>query len=259
MQKSILLKTTALIITAFCFLNELSAGWFICHVYKGKVGKDSVTLSIQIEKKYSTTKKNWLSIDGVCISNGSNEPIPLSGRLDVETSEIVISKKNDSVYWRLKPSGKSLIGSYGSLHSKSQPVNLQEVANLNDTTYHSEIETIGVGITQDTSLPKYLLRGIYSIRKYEDARMDRLELVDKKTNEIYQAIDVSMVDFPVGNLVTNIFRNVELRKNLHSDDGDLIIWCRAGKHGGYVTAVYDTNAGKYVLDPEAQPYDSDNL
>lgn len=258
MQKSILLKTSSVIIAIFCFLNELSAGWFICHIYKGQIGKDSVIISMQIQRKYSTTTGDYLSVYGVFLNNTYQTPIPISGKFNIKNHEIILSQKNDiadSAYWHLKIIGESLIGSYIVGQGKSEHIILKEVANLIDTPYHSKIETIGVSILQDTSLNKYLLRGIYSIRQYQDARMDRLELVDKETNKIFQVIDLSVIDFPAGNLVTNIFKNVEIQKNINSADyGNLIIWCRAGKRGGYVTATYDSMLGMYKLNPEAQKY-----
>lgn len=64
---------------------------------------------------------------------------------------------------------------------------------------------------QDTSLEKYLLAGVYTINPLQDAKMDSLKLIDKRTGKTFQVIDLSLLDFPAGNLITNIFRMLKYK------------------------------------------------
>ncbi len=93
---------------------------------------------------------------------------------------------------------------------------------------------------QNASLKEFLLIGIYSRKgRYKDAQMDQLKLVDKKSGKIFQTLDFSSIPTQVGNVITNIFLNVEVGD--YDKDGcpDILIWNRIGKMGEPLYAYYN--------------------
>lgn len=76
--------------------------------------------------------------------------------------------------------------------------------------------------------------------------MDRLEIVRKKDNSIFQTIDFSKIESPTGNVFTIIYANipmVDTKTNLFQVSNDI------GRTGGLLTVTFNAKTQKFKLNP----------
>lgn len=252
-----MLNKIILVILSVLLFNKGNAGTHICYIYKGMIGSDSILLNLQLENLPPTKKSHMLNVNGVYIYKKNNLPITLLGSLDLLNKELVLKEviggKNIAVL-KMGFSEKLMTGNRIKTNSThSQFVRLCETANLIDTAAFSNKILSGVEIIQDTSLKNYLLVGVYSkMLRYYDAEMDQIKLIDKKTGNVFQIIDLSSVDTPSGVVIENIFKNVEIID--HNKDGydDIAIWNNAGKWKSHIYIYYNPLLKKFELNPKPE-------
>ncbi len=234
------------------FMMHASAGWFICYVYKGMIGKDSVVLFLQMTPHYSDMENKDLPVHGVYINKKSNEPVSLEGffyRINNKVQLIHRDQHGKQTQLIEFPfSSPALINGTWSDSNENKKVSLINTGSMIDTLYMDSTKPID--ILMDTSLKDAYLVGIYSREvsgSNNSAKMDKLKVIDKKTGKLAQEIDLSDLDFECGNVFTILFKNVQLRD--YNKDGypDLLIWQKAGKMGSAFYALYDPKKKKFIV------------
>ncbi|MCC9074286.1 hypothetical protein LNQ49_22085 [Flavobacterium sp. F-65] len=247
-MKSTILKIIVLLIFG---TTNTYAGWYKCYNYKGTIDKYPISFSIQITEEYFGEKaKKAFNINGVYKYDKHNNPIKLEGKIDFKNNKAFIyeiqNNKNTAVF-EFNFSEKECNGTWTNLTTKKVlPLHLSFISKLTDT---SEKHTFNnIEILQSNSLTDYYFVGIYSKKPEVDrAQMDKLKIIRKSNNSVFQTLNFSKIETQTGNVMTVIYDNVE---NVNLKTKTLIISNNIGRVGGYLTVEYDSKTNSFKIDPE---------
>jgi len=241
-----------ILLVLLCFgLTNVYAGWYECYNFKGTIGNYPITLSIQIRKGYfgEKEKKNF-NVIGVYKYDKFNNPINLEGKIDFATNkaslyEITGNKYTATIEFEFTKGSPQ--GVWKNLATKKVlPLELKYISQLLDTVAENEVSD--VGILQTNSLPDFYFVGDYSkIAGADRAQMNKLNIIRKKDNSIYQTIDFSKINSQTGNVMTIIFSNVEI---LDENKQRLKVTNNIGRVGGFLTIVFNSKTKRFILNPE---------
>ncbi len=239
-----------LIIVFFAIgITKSHAGWYECYNYKGTIGNYPITLSIQITEDYFGEKdKKEFNINAVYKYDKYNNPIKLEAILknnkirlyenheDQQTAvlEFDFSEPISTGYWT------------NSKNKKRLALNLKYISKLNDKTGNDVFEA--VEILQLYALKDYYFMGVYSKGENEmRARMERIKIMNKKDDTLFQIMDFNDLDLSVGNIVTIIYQNITVND---FNNSQVYIWCDVGKMGGWFELKFDKQKNKFISDFE---------
>ncbi|BFM45331.1 hypothetical protein CFS9_39720 [Flavobacterium sp. CFS9] len=244
MKKSILSILIFIII-----VTKTYAGWYECFSYKGKIDKYPISLSFQIKEGYFGAKnKKHLNLIGVYKYDKRNTPIRLEGVIDFKKNKILLYEISNEKYtarFEFEFSKEKCVGVWTNL-STNQHLSLELINTsvLIDQTEENEFNDIE--ILQAGSLTEFYFIGIYSKKKNSDqTQMDKLKIINKNDNTVFQTIDFSKIKTVTGNIRTIIFDNVEVTGNKKKE---LIVWNDIGRMGGYLTIKFNVKTNKFKLD-----------
>ncbi|MDJ1470412.1 hypothetical protein [Xanthocytophaga flava] len=249
MTKTIL----SLLFILFLCITQVQAGWYECYTYKGSISKYPITLSIQVRDGFFGEKdKKDFNLIGVYKYDAYNTPIRLEGKLNRQTKKVVLYEVNDQkqrITFEFEFSEKMSTGVWKNLSTqKTFPLHLNYVSKLIELTPESAI--VNNEVLQTNSLENYYFIGIYSKQPGEDrVHMDKLKIINKKDNTLFQIIDFSSVETQTGNIKTIVYDNVEVY-NPHKKE--FLVWNDIGRMGGYLTVAFNPKTQKFELDPEPQ-------
>jgi hypothetical protein len=244
-------KSLFTILTFVLAVTNTYAGWYECFSYKGKIDKYSISLSFQIKEGYFGEKsKKDFNIIGVYKYDSYNNPIRLEGTFDYKKNKILLYEINNDKYtatFEFNFSKDKCAGVWTNLlTNKRLPLQLTNTSILIDQIEENEFNNID--ILQAGSLEGFYFIGVYSKKRNHDtAQMDRLKIINKKDNAVFQTIDFSKIETLTGNIRTIIFDNVEITD---SKKKELIVWNDIGRMGGYLTIQFDSKTNKFKLDPK---------
>jgi len=235
-----------------CFgLTKVYAGWYECYNFKGTIDKYPITLSIQVRDGYFGEKdKKDLNIIGVYKYDKHNEPIRLEGKINFKDNKALlyeISNNKHSATFEFDFSKIECVGIWRNLSTnKIMPLHLIYVSKLIDTL--EENQSANIDILQANSLPDFYFVGIYSKTVGGNkAQMDKLQIIRKKDNIIFQTIDFSKIETKTGNVRTIIYDNVEI---IDTNAKKLNVWNDIGRMGGYLTITFNSKIQKFKLNPK---------
>jgi len=230
-------------------LTKAHAGWYECYNFKGTIDNYSISFSIQVrDGYYGEQDKKHFNLQGVYKYDKFNEPIKLVGQLNPKTNKVFlyeINNKQDTAIFSFDLSETVINGTWTSSKKKSITLKLTFVSKLIDTS--ETIQFKDVQILQSNSLSEFYFVGVYSKTTDDNrAKMDKLLILKKKGNTLFQTIDFVKVETRTGNVMTIIFDNLEIadvksKKLRVSND--------IGRLGGYLTIRYNLKAKKFVLNP----------
>ena len=253
-QHEVILKTLRRLILLFFLtgfsLTKACAGWYECYNFKGTVGSYPITLSIQTRAGYFGEKdKKDLNIIGVYKYDKHNDPIRLEGKINFNDNKALLYELSDNKHtaaFEFSFSQTECDGVWKDLATnRTQPLHLNFVSKLVDTL--NESQWAGIDILQTAALPGFYFVGIYSKTAGDTkARMDKLQVISKKNNTVFQTIDFSKIETPTGNVSTIIYNNVEV---VDSKANIIQVWNDVGRMGGQLTISFNNKAQKFILNP----------
>lgn len=240
------------IIIFFIFsITNTYAGWYKCYNFKGTIDKYPISFSIQITEDYFGEKaKKGFNINGVYKYDKHNNPIKLEGKIDFKNNKAFIyeiqNNKNTALF-EFNFSENNCNGTWVSLTTKKVlPLHLNLVSKLFDTSKETAFETIE--ILQFNSLTDFYFVGVYSKKIGADsATMNKLKIIRKNDNSIFQILDFSKIETETGNLMTVIYDNV---MNADIKTRQVLISNNIGRVGGYITVNYTSKTKKFKISPE---------
>ncbi|CAI2768780.1 hypothetical protein [Flavobacterium collinsii] len=243
-------KAIFAILIVIMAVTKTYAGWYECFSYKGKIDKYPISLSFQIKEGYfGEKKKKDFNLIGVYKYDNHNNPIRLEGVIDFKKNKILLYEISNEKYtatFEFEFSKEKCVGVWTNL-STNQHLSLQltNTSILIDQIEENEFKDIE--ILQASSLIEFYFIGIYSKKSNHDkAQMDKLKIIHKKDNTVFQTIDFSRIKTLTGNIRTIIFDNVEITDNKKKE---LIVWNDVGRMGGYLTITFNAKTNKFKLDP----------
>lgn len=244
-----MMKKTGIALLLLFGLNPVYAGWYACYNYKGTIDRYPVTFSIQFIEGYFGRKKAY-NVVGIYQYDRHNTPIRLAGTIKHSTGKVILYEMQgdkETATLEFELSAKAAKGSWTDrVTKKALSLQLNLVSQLTDTSEANTFE--GLEVLQGNSLPEYYFIGVYSRPNNESrAQMDRLKIVQKKDNAVFQVIDFSKVETTTGNVMTIIYDNVEV---VNKKTKKLHVWNNIGRVGGYLTLTYDIKQGRFKLNPE---------
>jgi hypothetical protein len=249
-----LLLTSFLIFFAF---TKASAGWYICYNYVGTIdNKLPIHLCIQIENDWGHPQK-IRNVFGIYVYDNHNNPIKLKGTLTdgktLELYEFVAKQKTAVFKFDLSLNDESN-GNWQNLKTKEMlPINLKKISYLYDDEGSipypvQDFKMESVAILQNASFEKFYFIGIYSMNTaYQSAHMTELKIMNKRDNTVFQTIDFTKLDFSVGNIMTIIFDNVEIR-----DKQEFIVTYKDRQMGSNLVIKYNPKTKKFKLNPKPE-------
>jgi hypothetical protein len=255
--KPIMIKRilTILPILFILSITRVYAGWYECYNFNGTINKYPISLSVQVFNRgyFGEPDKKAFNLIGVYKYDNHNEPINLEGKLDYKNNKVLlyeISNKKHTASFEFEFSETECNGVWTNLATNKQlPLHLNYVSKLTDTAETDQFSNIQ--ILQNSSLKDLYFVGIYSKTAGEKrAQMDKLKIIRKKDNSIFQVIDFSEVDTQTGNVWTIIFGNVEI---LNAITNELQVWNNIGKMGGLLTIKFSPKTQKFKLNPNPIP------
>ncbi|WP_264550614.1 hypothetical protein [Flavobacterium sp. N2038] len=242
-------KIVAVLIFLMIITNTY-AGWYECFSYKGKIDKYPISLSFQIKDGYfGEKKKKDLNLIGVYKYDNYNNPIRLEGTIDFKKNKVLLYEISNGKYtatFEFEFSKEKCEGVWTNLSTnKKLPLELTNSSILIDQI--EENKFCNIEILQAASLAEFYFVGVYSKKENHDkAQMDRLKIISKKDNTVFQVIDFSKIETLTGNVITIIFDNVEV---FDPKKKEFIVWNDVGRMGGYLTITFNVKTNKFKLDP----------
>lgn len=243
--------TLKILILLILSITNTYAGWYKCYNYKGTIDKYPISFSIQITEDYFGEKgKKDFNINGVYKYDKHNNPIKLEGKIDFKNSKAYIyeiqNNLNTAVF-EFNFSENDCVGTWTNLSTKKVlPLYLSFHSKLIETSEENRFKN--VEIIQSNSLFDYYFVGIYSKANGEDrAKMNRLKIIRKNDNSIFQILDFSSIETETGNVRTIIYDNVEVT-DIRTKE--LSIWNNIGRMGGYLTVNYNSKKNKFKVNPK---------
>lgn len=232
-------------------LTKAYAGWYECYNFKGTIDKYSITLSLQVRQGYSGEKdKKDFNIFGVYKYDKHNDPIRLEGKINFKDNKVLLYEISNNKYSATFEFDFSEIKSNGIWKNlstnKTMPLQLNFVSKLIDTL--EENQFIGIDILQANSLVDFYFVGNYSKTSGDNrAQMNRLKIIKKKDNTVFQTIDFSKIDSPTGNVMTIIFDNVEV---INQRAKKISVSNSAGRMGSDLQIIFNSKTKKFKLNPD---------
>lgn len=130
------------------------AGWYECYNFKGTIGGEPVTLSIQLVNSYLDSHKTKFTVSGVYKRDKVNEPIRLTGELDLDYKKAILyetssydapASENTTATLEFDFSAATSVGFRRDLVSgTSQPVRLEQISKLRDFAAGDRMENIEI-------------------------------------------------------------------------------------------------------------------
>lgn len=237
---SILIFTCVLNINAFC-------GSYDCYNYEGFLGKYSIQLSYQIMNNLD--KNGNRQINAVYKYDKFNNPIRLYGFIDKNTEEITLYETDKLNHQNSKFvlifDNKNIKGTWTNLsNSETLPIILKYQSALNDIDKEKSFENIK--ILQLQVFKNYYFIGVYSKIKGEDrVQMKELQIIDKKTNQIFQTLNFKNVDSTLGNVMTIIYNNIDC---IDLKYNNFLLWGNSGRMGGYIIITFNQKLNEFTFD-----------
>ena len=125
-------------------------------------------------------------------------------------------------------------------------MNLRKTGELIDTMKNMEIKPIEV--LQWSSLKDKYIVGVYSkTASGNQAHVDFIRIIDKKTNSLIQEIDASKMNPECGNGTYVIYGNTLIEKPDDKGIENITLWNNYQGMGGYYFFIYDKQTYKYKL------------
>jgi hypothetical protein len=231
-------------------LTNVYAGWYECYNFKGTIDKYSITLSLQVKQGYFGEKdKKDFNIIGVYKYDKHNSPIRLEGKINYQDKKALLYEISNNKHIATFEFDFSEIESNGIWRNlstnKIMPLHLNFVSKLIDTVEENQFENIE--ILQANSMTDFYFVGDYSKTSGEDrAQMNKLKIIKKKDNIVFQTIDFSKIESPTGNVMTRIFDNVEV---IDTKPKKFNVSNNIGRIGGYLTITFNSKTQKFKLNP----------
>jgi hypothetical protein len=228
-------------------VTQLHAGWYEVYSFKGMIaGKYPIELLIQTKDTYSSKNKKIYDLVGIYKYDKFNTPIALEGKIDNGEIELYVVKNKKKVEkFSFSFSKKESIGTWTNLKSKkSMPLSLEYVNTLDDRERKA---FNNVEILQKMTLKDYYFVGVYMLEEdsYPSSRMSSLKIINKKTDKLFQEIDFTSYDVPVGNIMTIIFDHIEY-VDLKNKMTKFQLWNGMGRMGGLFTFYWDSKSRKFL-------------
>lgn len=249
------IMTKKLLIALFILLGlgvtRLYAGWYECYHFSGTIDKNPISLFIQVREGYFGEKnKKEFNIIGVYKYDHYNDPIRLEGKINLKDNKVLIYELDGDKHaatFEFDFLESTCKGVWKNLSTnKTLPLQLNYVSKLIDTVENNQFANIDV--LQANSFDDLYFVGVYSKKIGSGkAQMDRLKILRKKDNTIYQIIDFSKADVPAGNVSTIIFDNVEITNRKKKE---FTVWADTGRTGGLFTITFNLKSQKFTLHPE---------
>ncbi len=233
---------------------KANAGWYECYNFKGSVAQYPVTFSVQLLRGgyFGEPGKKDFNMVGVYKYDKHNKPIRLEGKLNLRTQEMMLYEMNgekQSAVLKICLCSNTCEGTWTDLVSKKTlPLKLTRTTVLTDTAAESACKN--VEMLQAYTFLDYYFTGIYSKATGSDrAQMDKLNIIRKLDNTVYQVIDLTQIETTSGNVRTIIYDNVEVPDGAKTS---FLIWNDIGRMGGYLYVNYNPKTGKFKLNPEPE-------
>jgi hypothetical protein len=233
------------------FHLSIFAGWFECYNFIGFIDKYPITLSIQIRDGYFGTIKPNYNILGVYKYDKYNTPIYLDGYFDRESNVITLFEYNDektTAKFTFEMTDANVIGKWKQTdNEKTLKLTLtfnSKLIDINESDSYKEVPIIFESYNQE-----HYFVGIYN--KLSDeyrAKMMRLNIYQRNTNKLIQVIDFSNSKIGIGNIMTNIYDNLEANGDwisLHVDYGQM---------GDLIQFKFNNDMQKYELEKHENDY-----
>ncbi len=246
MKSTSLITLTILILFGFIKAN---AGWYECYNFSGTIDKSPITLSIQMREDYFGEKnKKDFNIIGVYKYDKNNAPIKLEGRRNSADNKVVLyefTNEKQTAAFEFEFSENESEGVWKNLSTAQKlPMNLKYISKITDTAQENAFSN--VEILQANSLKDFYFIGVYSKNKNQaDAQMTELKIIRKTDNSLFQTLNFSKIETPMGNLMTIIFDNIEA----DNKSRNFTIWSKVGRVGGYLTVNYNLKKKRFILNP----------
>jgi hypothetical protein len=232
-------------------LTKVYAGWYECYNFKGTIDKYPITLSLQVRQGYfgENDKKNY-NIIGIYKYDKHNDPIRLEGKINFENNKGLLYEISDNKHAAVFEFDFSKIkcdGVWRNLSTnKTLPLHLNFVSQLIDTLEESQFAKIE--ILQAISLTDFYFVGEYlKVVGVDRAEMNKLKIIRKKDNVIFQTIDFSKVKSQTGNVMTIIFDNVAI---IDVKTMEFNVSNNIGRIGGFLTVHFNAKTQKFKLNPK---------
>ncbi|MEO6668171.1 MAG: hypothetical protein ABIN36_01765 [Ferruginibacter sp.] len=245
-MKSLSIKLLLTLITIGC--TKVYAGWYECYNFNGNINRYPISLSIQVREGYfGGTKKKNFNIIGVYKYNNHNNLIRLEGIIDFNNRQALLyetTNDKQTAILQFEFSENNCNGSWTDINTnKTLPLHLEYISKLVDTLDTNEYSNIE--ILQEASLKNFYFTGVYSKLPDElNAQMNKLKIIRKKDNVVFQTIDFSKMDVKVGSFRTVIYNNVEIYDTAKEA---LMVWAYLGRLGGQYIISLDKKTNKFKL------------
>jgi len=248
------LPMTKRTVTFLLFLLALSstkgyAGWYECYNFKGSIENYPITLSIQfIEGFFGEKDKKSFNIIGVYKYDKHNHLIRLEGKINFKTNEAILYEIHNNKHYAIFAfnfSKTECKGTWENLSTnKKLPLSLNYISQLIDTEQENKLTTSE--ILQVESLNNLYFIGDYSVSdKGFKAQMNRLKIIQKRDNIVFQTIDFSKIETQTGSVMTIIFDNVHV---IDAKTKKLTVTNDVGRVGGYLTIFFNSKTQRFELD-----------
>lgn len=244
-----------LILTLLFISHTVSAGWYECYNFNGKVGNSPITLSFQYRPGYfGEQEKQNLNIIGCYKHDKYNNPIRLEGIYVKGSEKIILNEVGEdgmyTAYMELEQTAPNVWqGGWESLNTnKVFDMEFHLTSQLNDTDKNFAFSDIE--ILQAASLPDYYFTGVYTKNTGgERAYMTALKIFRKKDNTLFQTLSFEDYFDDVGNIKTIIYDHIE-RNTIGYADGSFQIWCDMGRMGGYYEVLLSLARNRFEVATE---------
>src|SRR5690606_6367107 len=234
--------------------STVSAGWYECYNFKGHIDSYPVSFSLQYRPGYFGESPD-LNIIGVYKYDRHNTPIRTKGTWTKADGVMVVAELdgdgNATAFFRLEESAPGVWRGTWKLAGgdRERQVELRLTSQLDDT--EQEYAFNGTEMLQAARLPDYYFVGVYAKESspYRNAYMTALKIIRKQDNAVFQTLSFDDYFYDVGNIKTIIYDNVDGIEPGGPADS-FILWCDAGRMGGYYDVTFDATANRFEIAPE---------
>jgi hypothetical protein len=228
------------------------AGWYECYNFRGTIGGEPITLSIQLVNSYLDSHKKSFTVSGIYKRDKVNEPVKLTGELDLNYKKAILYESSaTSKHAASFEFDFSLVASEGVWRDlasdRAMPVHLDYVSKLRDFVDGDSAQK--VEILQSDSFKDLYFVGIYSMKAGDDrVQMDKLKIIRKKDGTQLQVIELSKLAYTSGNIITIIYDNVQV---FDRKTRELLLWNNTGRMGGTTSITFDRKTRRFRLHPKS--------
>lgn len=246
-------KKCLLILIFSLFLFKMYAGTYICYVYKGTIGKDSVSFYFQLTRRFSDIKNVDLAAYAVVSFVKNNQPLYFKGIIYKKDNAVDLKYDNQKEIKFTFTNQDKIRGCYFSDGNSKHELVLTKTGKMIDTLYKGKVSP--VDILMSASTPNYYLLATYEKNESPySAQMQKLKIFNKSTNKLFQEIDFTSIPTQTGNVISVIFNNVQIVDYNKDGYDDILIWNKYEKMGSAMYAVFNPAKQKFDLLPELSPY-----